>query len=98
MRFYEYESKQVLKKFNITIPSGGIATNPDDAMKIHKELNCEVVIKSQVLSGGRMKAGGVKFSANYETTKKYTEEILALTINNLKPVCVIVEPKSGISQ
>ncbi len=98
MRFYEFESKQILKKFGVPIPDGQIAYNPEEAGRIFQSLKQEVVIKAQVLSGGRMKAGGVKFADNLEEVKKVTEEIMNITINNLKPIGVIVEPKSAIEQ
>jgi succinyl-CoA synthetase beta subunit/citryl-CoA synthetase large subunit len=98
MRFYEFESKQILKKFGIPIPNGQVAHTVKDVEAIYQTLESEVVIKTQVLSGGRMKAGGVKFANDLETTKKFTAEILNININNLKPVGVIIEPKSSIEQ
>ncbi len=98
MRFYEFESKQILKKFGVPIPDGQIAYNAEEAGKIFQSLDQEVVIKAQVLSGGRMKAGGVKFASSLDEVKQVTQEIMNITINNLQPIGVIVEPKSAIAQ
>ena len=98
MRFYEFEAKQILRKFGVPIPEGKIAYNAEEAVQIFQSLDQEVVIKAQVLSGGRMKAGGVKFANNANEVKKVTEEIMKITINNQSPIGVIVEPKSPIEQ
>ena len=80
MRFYEFEAKQILRKFGVPIPEGKIAYNAEEAVQIFQSLDQEVVIKAQVLSGGRMKAGGVKFANNANEVKKVTEEIMKITI------------------
>jgi len=98
MRFYEFEAKQILRKFGVPIPEGKIAYTAEEAVQIFQSLDQEVVIKAQVLSGGRMKAGGVKFANNANEVKKVTEEIMNITINNQSPIGVIVEPKSPIEQ
>jgi succinyl-CoA synthetase beta subunit len=62
MRFYEYESRAIVAKAGIPITKQGLAKTPEDARQIAEEIGRPVVIKSQVLSGGRMKAGGVQFA------------------------------------
>src|SRR5262245_19636127 len=63
MRFYEYESKQLFARHGIPLPKGSrVARTPDEAQAIAREIAAPVVLKSQVLTGGRMKAGGVLFA------------------------------------
>jgi succinyl-CoA synthetase beta subunit len=62
MRFFEYESRAVVAKAGIPVTKHGFAKTPDEARAIAEEIAGPVVIKSQVLTGGRMKAGGVQFA------------------------------------
>ena len=70
MRFYEFECKLLLAKTGVPLPHGGTASTPEQARQLATELNAPVVLKSQVLSGGRMKAGGVKFADTPEEAAK----------------------------
>jgi succinyl-CoA synthetase beta subunit/citryl-CoA synthetase large subunit len=99
MRFYEFESKQLFGKYGIPLSKGSrVAHTPDEASKIAAEIAGPAVLKSQVLSGGRMKAGGVLFADTPAEAAKAAEKILALTINGHKPRGVLVEAKSPIAQ
>ena len=98
MRFYEFEAKQLLAKQGVPTPEGGVAATPDEAEKIAGDVGGPVVLKSQVLSGGRMKAGGVTFADTPAEAKAAAEEILALEIKGQLPVSVLVEGKAGIKQ
>src|SRR3954452_3688592 len=62
MRFFEFESRQIVAKAGIPVSGHGYATTPAEARRIAEALGAPTVIKSQVLTGGRMKAGGVKFA------------------------------------
>ena len=59
MRFYEFEAKQLLAKQGVPTPKGGVAATPEEAERVASEVGGATVLKSQVLSGGRMNAGGV---------------------------------------
>ena len=98
MRFYEFEAKRLLAKQGVPTPKGGVAATPEDAERIAGEVGAAVVLKSQVLSGGRMKAGGVKFADTPAEAKTAAEEILKLEISGQLPVSVLVEAKAGIKQ
>lgn len=98
MRFYEFESKQILKKAGIPLPKSHFCKTPDQAAAAAFEIAGPVVIKSQVLSGGRMKAGGVKFADSPGEAAEHARAILALPINGLMPVGVLVEEKRAIAQ
>jgi succinyl-CoA synthetase beta subunit/citryl-CoA synthetase large subunit len=98
MRFYEFEAKQILARQGIPAAKGGLATTPDEAERIAGEAGGPVVLKSQVLAGGRMKAGGVKFADTPAEAKRAAAEILALEIRGQLPRGVLVEAKAPIRQ
>jgi len=96
MRFYEFEAKKLLAKQGIRLPAGGTAETPAEAQRLAAEIGGPVVLKSQVLSGGRMKAGGVKFATDSQEAKEAAEEILNLPIRDQMPRCVSVEAKAFV--
>src|ERR1700744_2770353 len=63
MRFFEYEAREIVKRAGIPVTKFGFATTPAQAEEIAREIGGETVIKSQVLTRGRMKAGGGQFAA-----------------------------------
>ena len=97
MRFFEYESRQILEREGIPVAGGGFATNAEGAKQIAADVGGPVVIKSQVLTGGRMKAGGVKFADTPEECEAHAKEILALEINGHIPRGVLVGAKAPIA-
>ncbi len=91
MRFYEYEAKALFAKHNTPLLKGRVAKTPAEAKKIAAEIGGKVVLKSQVLTGGRMKAGGVKFADTPEQAEQHAEAILKLVINGQSARGVLVE-------
>src|ERR687890_127747 len=98
MRFFEYESRQILEREGIPVAGGGFATNAEGAKQIAADIGGPVVIKSQVLTGGRMKAGGGKFADTPEECEGHAKEILGLEINGHMPKGVLVGAKAEIAQ
>ena len=98
MRFFEYESRQILQREGIPVADGGFATDAEQAKAIAADIGGPVVIKSQVLTGGRMKAGGVKFADTPEEAEAHAREILALEINGHMPKGVLIGAKAEIKQ
>jgi succinyl-CoA synthetase beta subunit len=98
VRFFEYESRQILQREGIPVADGGFATDAEGAKAIAAEIGGPVVIKSQVLTGGRMKAGGVKFADTPEEAEAHAREILALEINGHMPKGVLIGAKAEIKQ
>src|ERR687892_2413173 len=98
MRFFEYESRQILEREGIPVAGGGFATNAEGAKQIAADIGGPVVIKSQVLTGGRMKAGGVKFADTPEEAEAHAAEILELEINGHMPRGVLVDPRAEVKQ
>ncbi len=98
MRFYEFEAKQLLRRYRVPLPESRLARTAEEAESAAAELDGPVVLKSQVLSGGRMKAGGVQFADTPAEARQAASEILALEINGLTPVGVLVEQRRNVEQ
>ena len=98
MRFYEYESREIVKRAGIPVTNYGFARTAEEARDIATEIGGPVVIKSQVLTGGRMKAGGVKFADNPQEAVAHAQDILALEINGHMPRGVLVDTKAELKQ
>ena len=62
MRFYEYESRRIVERAGIPVTEYGFCKTADEAREAAERIGGPTVVKSQVLTGGRMKAGGVKFA------------------------------------
>jgi succinyl-CoA synthetase beta subunit len=93
MKIHEYQAKEIFAKFSIPVPEGKVATTPEEAEQIAKELGGAVVIKAQVHVGGRGKAGGVKLAKNPGEAK----EVLitkAIDIKDEAYIGFIVDRKS----
>ncbi|MCL5789477.1 MAG: ADP-forming succinate--CoA ligase subunit beta [Candidatus Thermoplasmatota archaeon] len=94
MNLYEYQAKDLFKKYGIPIPSGKFVASESDL----ESDRFPVVVKAQVLTGGRGKAGGIKFANNREELKQKGREILAMTIKGLKVRSLLLEEKLDISK
>jgi succinyl-CoA synthetase beta subunit/citryl-CoA synthetase large subunit len=98
MRFYEYESKALFRRHGLPLGKSGLARSADDARRIAGEIGGPVVLKSQVLSGGRMKAGAVQFADTPEEASRRYEAIVPIVVNGQKCRAVLVEEKSPVAQ
>jgi succinyl-CoA synthetase beta subunit/citryl-CoA synthetase large subunit len=99
MRFYEYEAKALFAKHGIPLARGSqVARAPDEAVRIAHQIGGPVVLKSQVLSGGRMKAGGVLFADGPDAARAAAERILALEIRGHRPRGVLVEARAPVAK
>ncbi|HEX2696166.1 MAG TPA: ADP-forming succinate--CoA ligase subunit beta [Anaerolineales bacterium] len=96
MKLHEYQSKQIFAKYGILIPKGRVAATAREAKAIAEELGGRVVIKSQVLVGGRGKAGGVKLAKDPEEAEQLATQILAMEIKGLPVRKVLVDEAAGI--
>jgi succinyl-CoA synthetase beta subunit len=77
---YEYQGKELFKRFGIPVSEGRLATTPDEARAAAAELGGQVVVKAQVLTGGRGKAGGIKLANDPDDARAKAEQILGLDI------------------
>jgi succinyl-CoA synthetase beta subunit/citryl-CoA synthetase large subunit len=98
MRFYEYEAKALFARHGAPLLKGRVARTADEAKAIAAEIGGPVVLKSQVLTGGRMKAGGVKFADTPAAAAEAAAAILALEIKGQKPRGVLVEQRAPVAQ
>src|SRR3954462_8394322 len=80
MDLYEYQGKQLFAKFGIPVSEGRVATTPEQARAAAEELGTQVVVKAQVLTGGRGKAGGVKLAEDPDDAGQKARDILGLDI------------------
>ena len=97
MKLHEYISKQIFAKYGVPVPQGKVAATPKEAGKIAKKLGGRVVIKAQVLVGGRGKAGGVKVVQKAKGAEQAAKEILGMTIKGLPVRKVLVDPAIEIA-
>ncbi|HVO70374.1 MAG TPA: ATP-grasp domain-containing protein, partial [Aggregatilineaceae bacterium] len=96
MNLHEYQSKSRFAEYGIPIPKGKVAYSPQEAYDITKELGGPVVVKAQVLTGGRGKAGGVKLAQTPEEAQQRAEQIFGMDIRGCKVLKVLVDPASKI--
>jgi succinyl-CoA synthetase beta subunit len=96
MKLHEYQSKKIFAKYGIPIPKGRVAATASEAKAIAEELGGRVVIKSQVLVGGRGKAGGVKLAKDPEEAEQLATQILAMEIKGLPVRKVLVDEAAAI--
>jgi len=81
MKIHEYQAKELFKKYNVTVPSGGVAFSPDEANKIAENLGgFPVVVKAQIHAGGRGQGGGVKLVENIDEVLNVADRIIGMTL------------------
>jgi len=98
LRFYEYEAKALFKRHGMPLGRSGVARSADDARRIAGEIGGPTVLKSQVLSGGRMKAGAVRFADSPDEAARHFEAILPIAVNGQRARAVLVEERSKVAQ
>ena len=96
MNLHEYQSKRVFAKYGIPIPEGHVATTPAEARDIAGRLGGSVVVKSQVLVGGRGKAGGIKLANNPDEAEELASSILGMDIKGYTVQRVLIDEAADI--
>jgi succinyl-CoA synthetase beta subunit len=96
MNLHEYQSKSIFGSYGIPVPNGKVAATPAQAKAIAQELGGRVVVKSQVLTGGRGKAGGIKLANNPDEAEQIAGQILSMTIRGLPVRKVLIDPAANI--
>jgi succinyl-CoA synthetase beta subunit len=81
MDLYEYQGKELFRRFGIPVSDGRLATSPEEARTAVQELGGQVVVKAQVLTGGRGKAGGIKLADGPDDAESHARAILGMDIN-----------------
>lgn len=98
MKLHEYQSKRLFAKYGIPIPPGNVATSPRQARQVAEELGGRVVVKSQVLVGGRGKAGGIKLADDPAEAEVAAGQILGMEIKGLTVSTVLVDAAADIEE
>jgi succinyl-CoA synthetase beta subunit len=95
---YEYQGKELFKRFGIPVSEGRLATTPEEARAAAEEIGGRVVVKAQVLTGGRGKAGGVKLADDPADAEAKAKDILGLDINGHVVRKLWIEQASDIAK
>ena len=97
MNIHEYQAKELLRAEGVPIPPGEIATTPDQVEAIARKIGGTVVVKAQVHTGGRGKAGGVKLAKSPAEAREVASRILGMKINGLTVQTVLVTSAAEIA-
>ncbi|MCW5873487.1 MAG: ADP-forming succinate--CoA ligase subunit beta [Anaerolineales bacterium] len=97
MKLHEYDSKKIFAQYGVPVPKGKIAKTPKEAGEIAKALGGAVVVKAQVLVGGRGKAGGVKVVKTAKQAEDAAKQIIGMDIKGLPVRKVLIDPAIGIA-
>jgi succinyl-CoA synthetase beta subunit len=98
MKLQEYRSKEILARYGVPLQSGEVATNPDGAREAASRIGGPVVVKAQVLVGGRGKAGGVKLAATPDEAEQRAREIIGLDIKGVTVRTLLIAPAADIAK
>jgi len=98
MKLHEYQSKHIFAKYGIPIPRGRIAANSGEAKQIAEELGSRVVIKAQVLVGGRGKAGGIRLAKTPKEAAEMATTVLGMEIKGYPVRKILVDEAANISR
>jgi succinyl-CoA synthetase beta subunit len=95
---YEFQGKELFRRYGVPVSEGRLATTPEQARRAAEELGCPVVVKAQVLTGGRGKAGGIKLATTSEEAEARAREILGMDIRGHTVQKVWIERASDIER
>ncbi|HQV68538.1 MAG TPA: ADP-forming succinate--CoA ligase subunit beta [Thermoflexales bacterium] len=96
MKLHEYQAKRIFGEYGIAVPRGVVADTPALARAAAAQIGLPVVIKAQVLTGGRGKAGGVKVAKTLDEVEAKAKDILALSIKDIPVEKVLIDPAANI--
>jgi succinyl-CoA synthetase beta subunit len=96
LKLHEYQSKRIFADFGVPIPRGDVATTPEQARRIAARLGKRVVVKSQVLVGGRGKAGGIRLANHPDEVERVADQILGMNIKGLTVKKVLIDEAADI--
>jgi succinyl-CoA synthetase beta subunit len=98
LKLHEYQSKRIFAQYGVPIPQGDVATTPEQVRQIAARLGKRVVIKSQVLVGGRGKAGGIRLADDPDEAEQVASHILGMKIKGLTVKKVLVDQAAEIDR
>jgi len=96
LKFFEHSAKEIFKREGIPVPESYVAISEEEAQKAASKIDRPVALKSQVLVGGRGKAGGIKFADTPENAGNVINELLGMEIKGEKVNKVLVEEKINV--
>ena len=97
MDLFEYQGKELLRRFDVPVPEGRVASSADEVEEAARGLGGRVVVKAQVQVGGRGKAGGIKLASSPEDARSAAEDILGMDIKGHTVRRVLVERAGNIT-
>jgi succinyl-CoA synthetase beta subunit len=97
LKLHEYQSKRIFARYGVPIPQGDVATTPEQVRRIAARLSKRVVIKAQVLVGGRGKAGGIRLAGNPDEAEEIADQILGMHIKGTIVKKVLVDEAADIA-
>ena len=98
MRLYEYQGKELFAKAGVPVPASRLAHNIQEVLEAAQSIGYPIVLKSQVLSGKRGKAGGIQFAENETEARQAADTLFKMEIGGQPVEIVLVEPKLEIEQ
>ncbi len=98
MKLHEYQCKKIFERYDVPIPKGRVANIASEAKQIAEEFGGRVVIKAQVLVGGRGKSGGIKLAKDPNEAEKFATDILGMEIKGLPVRKILVDEAVSIEQ
>ncbi len=91
MKLFEYEAKDILRRYGIHVPNGSFVDSPDAAALAAEQIGGTVAVKAQALVSGRGKAGGILFASNPAEARAQAASLLGRTIKGIKVESLLVE-------
>jgi succinyl-CoA synthetase beta subunit len=98
MRLHEYQAKQILERYGIPVPPGQVATSVDEVYRIADRIGQRVVLKAQVLTGGRGQAGGILLANDADEARRLAGQLLGMPVAGYPVAKVLVDQAIDIEQ
>ena len=98
MRLYEYEAKAIFKRYGIPIPRSRIVKTPMEAREAVEELGTPVLLKAQILAGGRGKAGGIHVADNPDEAEEKALELFGQLLRGFRVDKLLVEERLDVEK
>jgi succinyl-CoA synthetase beta subunit len=98
LKLFEYEAKNILAKYGVPVPHGGLASDPHQSREVAAGLKMPVAVKAQVLVAGRGKAGGILFASSVEETMRTAEKLLNMQVKGIPVKSVWIEEKIQVKR
>ena len=95
LKLYEYEAKNILKRYGLPVPQGALITSANHSMEAAAKLKPPFAVKAQVLVAGRGKAGGILFADSFEAAEKTAEKLLKTNVKGIPVKQILIEEKQS---